>query len=383
MLLLSGCTGIFSTDNGEDRTTSTPIDTVTPGETTHHTTALDSTSTATSVPTDTQKLTINPTQTDTPSQTPTDTPSQTPTTTPPPDDSGEKATFTVAIEDTRGGTRQLTPEIQQTLDYWERNSERYAGYPTEFTLDPDAENPDILISYVSRINSCPNSDDIEQVAGCTKPGDGDTILIQIEPKYTDKSLVNLFKHEFGHALGLGHGDEPKEVMAAIVDLTLIPKPDLTERDLPWNHSTLAVSADLSNVPSGERAAIKRQINRAIEYYDTGADGTVPERASFRWVDDPENADITIRFSGSSPCPAVDERGTGSCHTSYVYNLDSDSAPEIFGSFEIVLTNLDTEVVGWNVAYNLGGAFGFTEPSDWPEQLHPRAPAEVRRSDWWN
>jgi hypothetical protein len=295
-----------------------------------------------------------------------------------PDNPWGESTLTVAIRDKKGGTRRLTPEIREALAYWEQNSERYAGYPIEFRLVPNATKPDILISLVSRIETCGGGEDVH-VAGCTRRVRW-PILVQVETGYTDESLVRLLIHEFGHVLGLRHGDAPKEIMDPTVRMTTLPRPNATERDLPWNHSTLTVAVDLSNVPSDERATVKQQINEALEYYDNGADGTVPERVSFRRISDLESADITIQFSANSPCPRVDD--VGSCHLIYGYDPDGDSAFETYGYLKIVLTNLDSETVGWHVGYQLGYGFGFNEPEDWPEPLRPNAPIEIRRSRWW-
>lgn len=163
-------------------------------------------------------------------------------------------------------------------------------------------------------------------------------------RYTDDSLVNLITHEFSPVLGLQHNDEPQEVMNGVVDLTRLPKPDATGRDLPWKHSTLTVAVDRSNVPANECSTVKNQINEALEYYDNGADGTILERVSFRRVDNPETADITIRFSANSPSLSIDERGTDSCHIYKDINIDNDISVKDIIDLDIVLTNFNPETV---------------------------------------
>lgn len=349
MLLIPGCIGPLFEDMGNDSPETAVSDDIS-----DQTTSRDPTSTSTFTGSATPTATAAPTATSTPA-------------TP-----GEQSTLTVAIEDTKGETRTLTPEIREALDYWEQNSEQYAGHPIEFVIEPDAENPDILISYVSAVEECGDIDYPEKyLAGCTR-SDGEKVLVELETDYTDESMVDLTIHEFGHVLGLGHDDAPQEYMAPRQNLEKPPSPDATERELPWNHSTLTVGMDLSNVPADERSAVKSQIRKAISYYDSGADGSVPESVSFRFGEDPDTADISIRFSEDSPCDSVDRRGSGSCHTKYGYDPDRDSEFEYYGNITIVLTNIDTETVEWHVGYQLGYGFGFSEPGDWPERFQSRS-----------
>lgn len=349
MLIISGCIGPLF----EDMDDNSPETAVT-DDRSNQTTSENPISTATFTDSATPTATAAPTATSTPA-------------TP-----GRESTLTVAIKDTKGETRTLTPEIREALDYWEQNSEQYAGYPIEFVIEPDAENPDILISYVSAVEECGNIDYPEKyLAGCTR-SDGERVLVELETDYTDESMVDLIIHEFGHVLGLGHDDAPQEYMGPQQNLEKPPSPDATERELPWNHSTLTVGMDLSNVSPDERSAVKNQIEKTLAYYDSGADGSVPESVSFRLGENPDTADISIQFSENSPCSSVDQRGSGSCHTKYGYDPDRDDEFEYYGNITIVLTNLDAENVEQHVGHQLGYGFGFSEPDDWPERFQPRS-----------
>jgi hypothetical protein len=280
--------------------------------------------------------------------------------------------------------RQFAPLARTALAYWEQNSVQYAGYSIDYRLKPNAANPDITISFVPTIENCGEKKGVE---GCApyinspsvinRPG---PVSVKVRGDYTNDSTVQLLIHELGHTLGLDHTDGPKKIMAAETDLTMRPKPNVTERALPWDHSTLTVAVDRSTVPNSKQETIKSQINTALNYYDHGASGTVPERVSFRRVNNPETADIVIRFSENSPCPGLE---SGSCSIASGYDPDEDSAIETYARVKITLTNIDTDTVGWHIANRLGeDVFGFDEPSDYPKPLRSDTPSEVRHSSWW-
>lgn len=284
----------------------------------------------------------------------------------------------VAIEDATGDDRDFAPLARAALDYWEGNASRYAGYPVEFVLEPDAADPDVEMRVVRDITDCDGTGD---AVGCAPyVTDRDRIdrpvTVQIVAGLSDESTIHVIKHELGHVLGLDHGDAPQDVMAPGTLVTTLPKANATDRDVPWKDDALTVHVNDSGVADGD--AVRDQIRHAVRYYDRGADGTVPENVSFEFVDDPERADVVISFPDEMPCGA----GDGSCGRRVGVDEDGDGALEYYTRLEITLTNVDVEATGWHVGYWLGYAFGFEDPSDWPEPLRDASPDE-RRSDWWN
>lgn len=377
VLSLSGCIGIIHHGIGsDDATMETIVNSSSLDETGYQTTAGEFTPTRTTEGKSTlttsspcgpmSECTVTATATDIPTATeiPTNdgksTDIETPTSPPTP----APLTLTVAIRGEDEVISQRTSQIRTVLTYWEQNSEQYVGQPVEFRLVSDAENPDVVISYVSHIERC--GDQTKRIAGCTRRG-AQSVRVQIVSHYTDNSSVLILKHEFGHVLGLGHNDAPSEIMSTPLK---IYSPDATDRDFAWDHSTLTVAIDLSTVPSDERAATKQEIREVLAYYDAGAGGTVPESVSFRLVSNPETADITIRSSPTSPCSNIDPDVGGSCHRMVGEHYDSDSAPETYTHLEIVLTNLGTEAIKTHIGFQLGFAFGFEELGDWPELFRP-------------
>ena len=287
-------------------------------------------------------------------------------------------TVTVGIVAESGDDRAYAPLVQAALDYWETHAPEFAGYSVEYELDPDAADPDIEIHFVSTVTGC---QDIREAAGCapyiTKPSQIDRPEeVEVLSGLSNASTVLVVKHELGHTLGLDHDDEPQEIMSAKEQLTTLPQPNATDRDLPWKNATLSVYLDLSNVPSSERATVRSQVGHALTYYENGAAGTVPENVTFVRTDNRSGADILIRFPEEAPCGG----GVGSCGSRGGVDMDGDGALEYYTKVEITVSGVPTEAIGWHVANWLGYGFGFTDIVDWPPPLR-EASAEERRN-WW-
>ncbi|WP_254542793.1 matrixin [Halomarina pelagica] len=288
-------------------------------------------------------------------------------------------TLTVALRYDASTDRDFAPLVSRALAYWEAHAAEYAGYAVDYRLVPDAADPDVVVTVVEEIPDCGTE---EHAAGCaphvTRGPVERPVRVQVRTGFSDASTVQVLKHEFGHILGLDHGDPPLGVMTARSELTTLPRPNATERAFPWNHTTLSVAVDLAAVPASERDAVRRQIDAALDYYDRGADGTVPENVSFEYVASPERADVAIRFTERSPC----HEGPASCGTLSGPDPDGDGAMETYTDLTITLTGIDADAVAWHVARWLGTGFGFDEESEFPEPLRRDATAREQRSEWW-
>lgn len=129
----------------------------------------------------------------------------------------EGETLIVALEREQPTRADMTTSIQDSTEYWERNSELYAGFQVRYEFRPNADNPDILIRAVSDVSRCTDHD-YQEVAGCaplifensTAPS---TAEIEVRTDLRQAEMTRVLKHEFGHTLGLQHEDEPQEVMS--------------------------------------------------------------------------------------------------------------------------------------------------------------------------
>jgi len=289
-------------------------------------------------------------------------------------------TLTVAVEAGPSDDRDYAALVGRAGDYWAANAETYAGFPIDFEVRPDADDPDLVVRFVPEVTGC---EAVEHVAGCapylTRPGQVDRPeTVAVLTGLSANSTAHVVKHELGHVLGLGHGDEPADVMAPRQRLTTLPSTNATDRTLPWRDPELRVYVDLAAVDAADRAAVDEQVGHALDYYDRGADGTVPDNVTFVRTENRSAADVVVTFPAESPCGA----DGGSCGSRWGVDPDDDGAPEWFTSLNVTVTDVPPDAVGWHVAYWLGYGLGFTERGDWPAVLRD-ADAETRRSDWWN
>ena len=290
-------------------------------------------------------------------------------------------TLVVAVENPGDGSREYVPLVRRALDYWEANASRYAGYEVSYRLDPDATDPDVVVSVVERIEDCGSGDD--HSAGCapyiTRPEQfSPPVRLRVVDGLSDESTVRVLEHEFGHLLGLDHGDAPRDVMAARSVLTTLPRTNATDRAVPWSSPTLSVYVDDATVPARDRSTVDDQVRHALDYVDRGADGTVPENVSFVRAANRSQADLVVRFSDDLQCGA----DATSCFRVLGLDPDGDGALETYTRAVVTIdADLDRDAVGWHVGRWTARALGVTD-DELPEPLRPSATYTERRSEWW-
>lgn len=270
--------------------------------------------------------------------------------------------------------------LRNATAYWETNAQQYLDHPVQFRVDPGAENPDLVVRVVDRISECGRDD---HAAGCapqlsdlrTHPG---TATIQIRTGFNRTSTRLVMQHELGHVLGLDHADPPRAVMRSQAMLASTPQPNATERAVPWSDPTLTVYVEDSSVPETARPTVREQIDHAIEYYNRGGEGTVPENVTFSRVRNRSRADIVVSFPDSLPCGG----SSGSCVQLSGVDPDRDGARERFTSAEIFVSDLSPSAVGWHVGRWFGATLGADEPGELPPAFR-NASYRERRSDWWS
>jgi hypothetical protein len=271
--------------------------------------------------------------------------------------------------------RDVVPLVRTAAAYWEANDTRYVGYPVDYEVRPDASDPDVVVRFRDVIEGCERND---HTAGCApyithsaqiqRP-----VTVEIKTGLSDASTIQVIEHELGHTLGLGHDDEPQDVMRTGVTLTTLPQPNATERAFPWTDGEFTVYVDVDEAPNPDAA--RGQVIRALNYYQRGAPG-IPDNLTFEVVDDPD-AELVIRYAETSSCT----EGPGSCGSSRGPDPDGDGASETYAAFVVTIVGIDTEAVGWHAGYWLASAFGTEADAEKPPPFQ-NASYQDRRSEWW-
>ena len=280
-------------------------------------------------------------------------------------------TVTVTVE----GTDREQRLVDEALDYWAENAGEYAGFTLDFRVVEGAtpeNDTDVHVRFRETVD-CGDSD---YSAGCAPRLNASTgadrpAPVRIQRGLADDATRLVVQHEAGHLLGLSHGDRPQSVMAHETELATLPRPNASQRPVPWNDTTLTVAIDNATVPEGERGRYTAEVDYALTYLDEGADGAVPSNVTVRRVTDPDGADVTVRAGATAACES------GSCLFIEGTDPDADGAIETYTTAEIRLADLDTDAVSWHVARQLLGVVG---TDGVPDQLDD-ANAEERRGDW--
>jgi hypothetical protein len=308
---------------------------------------------------------------------PDDSPTAEPTATVDPDNPWRKPELTVAVRTAADDDRDYGPLLEEALSYWEANATRYAGYPLSFRTVDEEDDPDIVVTFVDEVAGC---EGVADVAGCAPVPSTDSRVarpatVEIRTGLSDASTVTVLEHEFGHALGLRHDDEPQPLMAPVAQLTTLPGRDAVDRVLPWEDPELSVFVEYGNAT--DEGTVRDQVDHALAYYAAGAGGTVPENVTFTGTRNRSAADVVVQFRATA---CGKERG--SCARRAGRDPDGDGALEYYTRLEVTLAGLDAPATAWHVAYWVGYGLGFQDDADWPAPLR-NATYEERRSEWWD
>lgn len=125
----------------------------------------------------------------------------------------------VAVEDASTSDLDLRANAEESLAFWEENSQTFAGFEVDFRLVED--EPDLLIRYADDPAGCEDVEgfDSSRVLGCAPQlGPNSQVPRPVVARVVAAgrpygSVRVTTQHEIGHVLGLGHEDEPRAVMS--------------------------------------------------------------------------------------------------------------------------------------------------------------------------
>lgn len=248
-------------------------------------------------------------------------------------------------------SENYTAQVIAAVEYWNTEGQEYATWNPEFEVEPDADDPDIVVEFKPGIEKC-GVDHPGTVVGCARvlsasshPSNPEIVEIKTGEDSDDMQVT--LRHEFGHILGLYHGDEPIDIMGEEVEPF-------------WEKNPLGpykVYVEFAGSWGAQRSS-KQQIQHALDYYESGAEGWLAENVSFEMTDNRYEADLIIVVKkGSDPKSTVN-----------------------FRTNTITLEGLIPTRQGWHVGYWLGYLFGASDVEELPPAFDE--PQLDDRENWW-
>lgn len=298
----------------------------------------------------TDQVDTTPTSTPTPTTTATELPPITLTPEPEVQNPWRKAPIVVATRYENESDREYTARIREAIQFWQTDGAAHPTWEPAFVVRPDAADPDIVVEFKSTIDRC-ELDHPGTATGCASVLRPDSSpshpeVIEIVPQETQYQNRELLKHEFGHVLGLRHGDEPIDVM----DRSFVPFSR-------FRAASYDVFVEYPSDFAGEDRS-RDQIRHAFDYYEAGAGEWMDANVTFEFTAERADADITITVTRQSPAGSqFDARGRA-----------------------IYLNGLPHSRHAWHVGYWMGFLFGAEEPADLPPAFDE--PQVDDREDWW-
>ena len=135
-------------------------------------------------------------------------------------------TVSVRIDGETDTPHDVEDVARRSLEYWEDNSETYVGFTVAFDVVTD-DDPDLVLRFVDRPDDCHMVENYsDRVLGCApvlragyRPRETIRAIVVAGARPPGKIAITT-KHELGHVLGLGHDDEPQEIMSTRPELRI-------------------------------------------------------------------------------------------------------------------------------------------------------------------
>ncbi|QKG91624.1 Ig-like domain repeat protein [Halorubrum salinarum] len=236
-----------------------------------------------------------------------------------------KTTLGLYVDD-EAVDRNVSGVVAAATGYWERNDERYLGYPVAYERVADADAADVILRF-ERVERCGVEDDDARYFGCADllvDEPRTPMTATVDPRISDAEMNSTIIHELGHVQGLEHGDEPAGLMNAT--------------------STLATNSPVKVHLRGDDGAVtgpvEDEVAAALDHFAARDDVVGNDGFAWEFVDSARDAHLQITYDERGEVCFAD--GGGSC------TVDG----EYYGQQDVRLEELDEEVVAWHVGASL-------------------------------
>jgi hypothetical protein len=246
--------------------------------------------------------------------------------------------------------RNVSAVVAAATGYWERNDERYLGYPVAYERVGDPDDADIVLRF-GRVERCGVEGDDARYFGCAdllvdeprRP-----MTATVAPNVSDAEMNATIIHELGHVHGLEHGEEPTGLMSATSG--------------PASHRPLKVHlrAESGAVPS----AVEREVAAALDHFAVRDDVVGSDAFAWEFVDAARDAHVQITYDERGAVCFAD--GGGSCTVDGAF----------YGQQDVRLEGVDDEVIAWHV----GASFAPVLLEEVPPELTGEADRR-EREEW--
>jgi predicted Zn-dependent protease len=142
-------------------------------------------------------------------------------------------------------------QVEIAMEYWENGGNGHLGYDPEFRFADSESEADIYVMWVENLER--DAGVKNGIAGFARPSEANGKYVRVDivlevgnyqgyawMQYGDANMLELAKHELGHALGLGHSADRHDIMYPTYDQKDNIDPLLVERTRPLIYAAVVV-----------------------------------------------------------------------------------------------------------------------------------------------